>query len=77
MRTDASVFAHLHPNGSVAMPALELAQRNGPMTMAMPMPMSATLAFPFAFPRPGDYRIFVQIKRAGVIETASFDARVE
>jgi hypothetical protein len=80
IRSDASVFAHLHPNGSVAMPALELAQHADPMAMAMPMPMpamSATLAFPFAFPRPGDYRIFVQIKRAGVIETASFDARVE
>jgi hypothetical protein len=78
IRNDATVFAHLHPNGSVAMPALELAQQGAPMAMAMPMPaISATLAFPFAFPRPGDYRIFVQIKRAGVIETASFDARVE
>ena len=78
IRSDATVFAHLHPNGSVAMPALELAQQGAPMAMAMPMPaISATLAFPFAFPRPGDYRIFVQIKRAGVIETASFDARVE
>ncbi|HEV7557095.1 MAG TPA: hypothetical protein VGO00_16625, partial [Kofleriaceae bacterium] len=33
IRTDASVFAHLHPNGSVAMPALELAQQHGPMDM--------------------------------------------
>jgi hypothetical protein len=77
IRTDATVFAHLHPNGSVAMPALELAQRKGmAMDMAMAMPMASTLTFPFGFPRPGDYKIFVQIKRAGVIETASFDARV-
>ena len=31
-----------------------------------------TLAFPFAFPGAGDYRVFVQVKRAGAVETASF-----
>jgi hypothetical protein len=82
VRSDASVFAHLHPNGSVAMPALELASSKTAMPgmkmdMAMPMPpISATLTFPFGFPRAGDYKLFVQIKRAGVIETASFDAHV-
>ena len=80
VRTDASVFAHLHPNGSVAMPALELAATKMDMPgmkMDMPMPaISATLTFPFGFPRAGDYKVFVQIKRAGRIETASFDARV-
>ncbi|MEP6865717.1 MAG: hypothetical protein ABJE66_34175 [Deltaproteobacteria bacterium] len=80
VRTDASVFAHLHPNGSVAMPALELAANKlamPGMDMAMPMPaMSATLTFPFGFPRAGDYKLFIQIKRRGVIETASFDAHV-
>jgi hypothetical protein len=30
------------------------------------------LAFPFAFPGPGEYRLFVQVKRAGSVETASF-----
>ncbi|HET9988828.1 MAG TPA: hypothetical protein VFQ65_09910 [Kofleriaceae bacterium] len=80
IRSDASVFAHLHPNGSVAMPALELASSKlamPGMEMAMPMsPISATLTFPFGFPRAGDYKLFIQIKRAGVIETASFDAHV-
>jgi len=80
IRTDASVFAHLHPNGSVAMPALELASEKmmmPGMKMDMPMPaISATLTFPFGFPRAGDYKVFVQIKRAGTIETASFDAHV-
>jgi hypothetical protein len=80
VRSDASVFAHLHPNGSVAMPALELASSKMAMPgmkmdMAMPA-ISATLTFPFGFPRAGDYKVFVQIKRAGRIETASFDARV-
>ena len=77
MRTDATVFAHLHPNGSVAMPALELAHRGQMAAMAMPMSTPSTLTFPYGFPTPGDYRIFVQIKRNGVIETAAFDACVE
>jgi len=82
IRTDASVFAHLHPNGSVAMPALELAQQHGSMAMPMDMPMpmppiTPTVTIPFGFPTAGDYRIFVQIKRAGVVETGVFDAHVD
>jgi hypothetical protein len=89
--TDMSVFAHVHPAGSVSMAALELArtgaagasgelQAGMPMAMAMPMssaPLSPEVSFPYGFPHPGDYRIFVQIKRAGVIETGVFDARVQ
>jgi len=87
--TDLSVFAHVHPAGSVSMAALELArtaQADSPMKMladtqmAMPMsnaPLPAEVSFPYGFPRFGDYRIFVQIKRAGKIETGVFDAHVE
>ncbi len=75
VRSDGTVFAHLHPNGSVAMPALELVQPMSSMSGMAMGPLSPSLAFPFGFPRPGDYRVFVQIKRAGVIETAAFDAR--
>jgi hypothetical protein len=91
--TDMSVFAHLHPAGSVSMAALDLA-RSGPagatgelqtgMTSAMPMTMpmagvllSPEVSFPYGFPRSGDYRIFVQIKRAGQVETGVFDAHVQ
>ena len=76
MRTDRAVFAHLHPSGSVAMPALMLAQAPHemfPEGLALPPEIS----FPYAFPQPGDYRIFVQIKRAGRIETGAFEIVVQ
>jgi hypothetical protein len=87
--TDLRVFAHVHPAGSVPMAALELArtvQADEPMKMLLAAPrtgpmavtrLSAEVSFPYGFPRPGEYRIFVQIKRAGRIETGVFDAHVE
>jgi hypothetical protein len=90
VRSDLSVFAHVHPAGSVSMAALELAQAGMPgaassqqdaMSMSMPMPESGPLPpevrFPYGFPQSGDYRIFVQIKRAGHVETGVFDAHVQ
>ncbi len=86
---DLSVFAHVHPAGSVSMAALELArtglagasgelQPGMPMAMPMPSaPLSSEIHFPYGFPRPGEYRIFVQIKRSGRVETGVFDAHVE
>ncbi len=89
VRTDLSVFAHVHPSGSVPMPALALARASLP---SAPDPMRsmnhamhsletaglpAVVSFPYGFPRPGSYRIFVQVKRAGRIETGLFDAKVE
>jgi hypothetical protein len=77
-KRDRTVFAHLHPSGSVAMPALDLAM---PMDMAMPMHHPTTLppevAFPYGFPTAGDYRVFVQVKRSGQIETSAFDIQVD
>jgi hypothetical protein len=89
--TDLAVFAHVHPAGSVSMAALELARTaqagvSGEMQvgapMAMPMatsnvPLSSEVSFPYGFPRPGDYRIFVQIKRADQVQTGVFDAHVQ
>ena len=91
VRSDFSVFAHVHPAGSVSMAALELAQTSvgrtdsisGVANAVMPMSMAssgrlpAEVSFPYGFPQPGRYRIFVQIKRSGRIETGAFDADVQ
>jgi hypothetical protein len=76
---DRTVFAHVHPTGSVQMPAIQLAQPDNPhaghmMFSGGPPP---EVGFPYGFPKPGAYRIFVQMKRAGTVETGLFDAKVE
>jgi len=47
------------------------------MAMPMPAPVSAEVSFPYGFPKAGEYRIFVQVKRAGQVETGVFDAHVQ
>jgi hypothetical protein len=78
--TDRTVFAHLHPSGSVPMPALQLAQPADPHAghmgmMMMDAGLPAAVSFPYGFPKPGAYRIFVQMKRAGQVVTGVFDAQ--
>lgn len=78
---DRAVFAHVHPTGSVPMAALALLDKTAGADphaghhMA-PDPLPPEIAFPYACPRAGDYRIFVQFRRGETIETAIFDAAV-
>jgi hypothetical protein len=72
---DGSVFAHVHPAGSVPMAALAIAGDS--MAGMHQPPQNAEVAFPYGFPKPGNYRLFVQVKRAGKVETAAFQAKVD
>lgn len=124
IRSDGSVYVHLHPVGTVSM-AAELSLKNriadttrvhkraDPKTfrdsidrhvaalkrmpdpereallmreMGMEMKLDSAghagmnhgsaVTFPYAFPKAGQYRIFLQIKRNGEVLTGIFDARV-
>jgi len=78
VRSDQAVFAHIHPAGSVPMASVMIVKPRDGMAMdhnslqALP----AEVSFPYGFPQPGDYRLFVQIKRHGQVETGVFDAHV-
>jgi hypothetical protein len=84
VKTDFSAFAHTHPEGSAAMPAMMLANGEaagemGPMAMdaAAQKPLPPTVSFPYGFPSTGRYRIFIQMKHGGTVETGVFDAEVK
>ncbi|MBL8212967.1 MAG: hypothetical protein JNK87_19790 [Bryobacterales bacterium] len=79
IKKDRTVFAHVHPSGSVPMAALALTQTADPHAghaMHQPAALPATITFPYGFPQPGDYRIVVQFKRTGQVYTATFDDTV-
>jgi hypothetical protein len=87
---DGSVFVHLHPAGTVSLAAQEVfaLRDRGDTTAAgrlrlptdQQMQHATTtlgeLSFPYAFPKPGSYRLWVQVKRDGRVLTGVFDVRV-
>lgn len=87
-RHDGQVFVHLHPMGSVSMAAQQaFASREtktgemDPSAHAMHDPArpgdhSGEVSFPYEFPQPGRYRIWVQVKSGGQVRTGAFDAEV-
>jgi len=85
-RHDGSVYIHLHPNGTISMVAQQaLEARSAGQATTAPgtthgmhdVAFDGTLAFPYAFPRPGTYRVWVQVRRPSGIATAPFDLQVQ
>ena len=90
MRRDGEVFVHLHPAGTVSMAAQErlIRRERGDTVLhgenqpadphavhAAPVGFPGTVAFPFAFPQPGAYRVWVQLRQGGRVRTAAFDVQ--
>jgi hypothetical protein len=87
-RADGGVFIHLHPTGTVSA-ASQLAFERATTGPGGAQPLAAgpggahalhagdgSLSFPYAFPSPGRYRVWVQVKRDGVILTGAFPVDV-
>lgn len=90
-RLDASVFAHLHPVGSISMASQQVLARGDSGGGGMheghvmddphaghraPSKADAEVSFPFEFPKTGPYRIWVQVKVGGEVLTGVFDTQV-
>jgi hypothetical protein len=81
VKDDGSTFAHTHPDGSAAMAAVMLAKGDSSDMSGMDMSgseekISPVVDFPYGFPSPGRYRVFIQMKHGGTVETGVFDAEV-
>jgi hypothetical protein len=92
MRDDGSVFIHLHPMGTISTASQQVfvlrdrgdttsrGRLRFDSTNATPamsdMPMSSTFTIPYEFPKPGRYRLWVQVKADGRVLTGTFDANV-
>jgi hypothetical protein len=75
LSADESVFVHVHPMGTVSADAQQafLARDRGDSTasgrlriatdaMSTPMRMDGRLTIPYEFPKPGRYRVWVQVR---------------
>jgi hypothetical protein len=83
-RDDGQVFVHLHPQGTISMASQQVfatkEARGAGMATSMPMPVATSndgvLGFPYGFPKPGRYRIWVQVRTGGRVRTGVFEARI-
>ena len=79
LKKDGTVFAHVHPGGSVPMASLALTQPADPHAVhrvAAAESVPSEVTFPYGFPTAGVYRIVVQMKAEGKVYTGIFDADV-
>lgn len=87
-RSDGSVFAHLHPVGTVSMAAEEFFSEQRARAVGVQPMMDhsmhmhhgsalSAVSFPFVFPQPGSYRVWAQTKVNGKVVTGVADVIVE
>jgi len=91
MRDDGKVYVHLHPSGTSAMasslafsirdrgdttPDGRLRIGSGEMGMTSTQPLRE-ISFPYAFPSPGHYRVWVQLRIRDSVRTAGFAVAVK
>lgn len=74
---NGSVFAHVHPIGTFSMASQQffLGATNA-ASHKHPTNTVTSVSFPYEFPRPGPYRIWVQLKSQGRVYTGVFDTNV-
>jgi hypothetical protein len=86
-RSDGSVFAHIHPIGTISMASQIFFLTAAAKQTGQPAPVDhsmhemhagndGTVSFPYAFPQAGSYRIWVQTKIQGKVVTGVFDVTV-
>jgi hypothetical protein len=82
-RHDGAVFVHLHPTGTISMAAQQLFERRQADAAPIDHSMHSThpdavtrASMPYEFPRPGRYRIWVQLKSGGKVYTGVYDVEV-
>jgi hypothetical protein len=79
-RQDGDVFVHLHPSGNISLGAQAQLASHAAHDSLAPSHAPAALvvtngqwSIPYAFPEPGRYRLWLQVRRRGEVRTAAFD----